>query len=118
VGRPAKSGIQIKLVDLRYQAKTWDRKRRVVAKIEWHDGELFPRVGFIVTNSKLSAGKVVKVYNDRGDVENRIKGGRTHCAGTRPVATDSPPTKPGCSWESWPIASCACSGSSISVEKK
>ena len=23
--------------------------RRVVAKVEWHSGELFPRVGFIVT---------------------------------------------------------------------
>jgi hypothetical protein len=33
----------------------------VVAKIEWHDGELFPRIGFIVTNSKLPAGKVVIV---------------------------------------------------------
>jgi hypothetical protein len=76
VGRPPKRGIQIRLVDLRYQAKTWDRERRVVAKIEWHDGELFPRIGFIVTNSKLPAGKVVKVYNGRGDVENRIKEGK------------------------------------------
>ena len=76
VGRPPKSGIQIRLVDLRYQAQTWDRDRRVVAKIEWHDGELFPRIGFIVTNSKLPAGKVVKVYNGRGDVENRIKEGK------------------------------------------
>jgi len=76
VGRPPKSGIQVKLVDFRYQAKTWDRARRVIAKIEWHAGELFPRIGFIVTNSKLSAGKVVKVYNGRGDVENRIKEGK------------------------------------------
>jgi hypothetical protein len=76
VGRPPKSGIQIRLVDLRYRAQTWDKERRVVAKIEWHDGELFPRIGFIVTNSKLPAGKVVKVYNGRGDVENRIKEGK------------------------------------------
>ena len=75
-GRPPKSGIQIRLVDLRYRAQTWDRERRVVAKIEWHDGELFARIGFIVTNSKLPAGKVVKVYNGRGDVENRIKEGK------------------------------------------
>jgi hypothetical protein len=33
-----------------YQAKSWQHPRRVVAKIEWHRGELFPRVGFIVTN--------------------------------------------------------------------
>jgi hypothetical protein len=29
-----------------------------------------------VTNSQLAAGKVVKVYNGRGDVENRIKEGK------------------------------------------
>ncbi|MBV8313592.1 MAG: IS1380 family transposase, partial [Planctomycetaceae bacterium] len=34
----------------RYQAKSWDRARRVVAKVEWHAGELFPRVGFVVTD--------------------------------------------------------------------
>lgn len=76
VGRPPKSGVRVKLVDLRYQAQSWDRERRVVAKIEWHDGELFPRIGFIVTNSKLTAGHLVKVYNGRGDVENRIKEGK------------------------------------------
>ncbi len=76
VGRPPKSGIQVKLVDFRYRAQTWDRERRVVAKIEWHAGELFPRIGFIVTNSRLSAAKVVKIYNGRGDVENRIKEGK------------------------------------------
>jgi hypothetical protein len=76
VGRPPKSRIQIKVVDLQYQAKSWSKPRRVVAKIEWHQGELFPRIGFVVTNSRLSAGKVVKVYNGRGDVENRIKEGK------------------------------------------
>lgn len=76
VGRPPKSGVQIRLVDFRYQAQTWEKERRVVAKIEWHEGELFPRIGFIVTNSRLPAGKVVKVYNGRGDVENRIKEGK------------------------------------------
>jgi hypothetical protein len=30
--------------------------------IEWHLGELFPRVGFIITNSRLPATKMVKVY--------------------------------------------------------
>jgi hypothetical protein len=38
VGRPPKSGVQIRLVDLRYQAQTWHSERRVVAEIEWHDG--------------------------------------------------------------------------------
>ena len=59
--------------DLRYQAKSWSRPRRVVAKIEWQRGELFPRIGFVLTNSSPPAGKVIKVYNGLGDVENRIK---------------------------------------------
>ena len=36
--------------DFAYQAQSWRLPRRVVAKVEWHRGELFPRVGFIVTN--------------------------------------------------------------------
>ena len=36
--------------DFAYQAQSWHLPRRVVAKVEWHQGELFPRVGFIVTN--------------------------------------------------------------------
>jgi len=75
-GRPPKNGIQVKIVDLHYQAKSWSKPRRVVAKIEWHQGELFPRIGFVVTNSRLPAGKVVKVYNGRGEIENRIKEGK------------------------------------------
>ncbi len=31
------------------------RPRRVVAKVEWHPGELHSRVGFIVTNLSRSA---------------------------------------------------------------
>jgi hypothetical protein len=73
VGRPLWRGLQIRLVDLRYQAKTWERGRRVVAKIEWHDEELLPRIGFIIISSKLPARKVVRVYDGRGDVENRIE---------------------------------------------
>lgn len=76
MGLLPKAGIQIRLIDLRYRAQIWGREQRVVAKIEWHDGELFPRIGFVVANSKLPAGKVVKVYNGRGDVKNRIKKGK------------------------------------------
>jgi len=76
VGRPPKSGIQVRIIDFRYQAKNWNKPRRVVCKIEWHQGELFPRSNFIVTNSRLPRAKVVKVYNGRGDVENRIKEGK------------------------------------------
>jgi hypothetical protein len=39
-------------------------------------GELFPRVGFIVTNSYLEAHKVITIYNGRAEIENRIKEGK------------------------------------------
>ncbi len=48
----------------------------MVCKIEWHQGELFPRVGFIVTNSRLSSREVVNTYNGRANVENRIREGK------------------------------------------
>ena len=31
-----------------YQVASWKMARRVVAKVEFHAGELFPQVGFIV----------------------------------------------------------------------
>jgi hypothetical protein len=48
----------------------------VVAKIEWHAGELFPRVGFIVTNLRWKSSNVVKFYNKRGTAEQWIKEGK------------------------------------------
>ena len=62
--------------DFAYRAGTWDRPRRVVAKIEWHAGELFPRVGFIVTNRVDPACGVVRFYNGRGTCEQCIKEGK------------------------------------------
>jgi hypothetical protein len=59
-----------------YQAGSWECARRVVAKVEWHAGELFPRVGFIVTNLKWRAKKVVRFYNRRGTAEQWIKEGK------------------------------------------
>jgi hypothetical protein len=46
---------------------------RVVAKVEFHAGELFPRVGFIVTNLGTSNQAVVRFYNKRGTAEQWIK---------------------------------------------
>ena len=50
VGRPSQTKVKRFFEDFEYQAASWDKPRRVIAKIEWHPGELFPRVGFIVTN--------------------------------------------------------------------
>jgi hypothetical protein len=60
----------------RYRAGSWDQARRVVAKVEWHAGELFPRVGFIVTTLKWHSRKVVHFYNRRGTAEQWIKEGK------------------------------------------
>ena len=66
-----------------YRAGSWDRARRVVAKVEWHAGELFPRVGFIVTNLSWHAKTVVRFYNKRGTAENWIKEGKQAVNWTR-----------------------------------
>jgi len=42
-----------------YRAASWRTVRRVVAKVEFHFGELFPRVGFIVTNLETDSRAVV-----------------------------------------------------------
>ena len=66
-----------------YQAQSWDRPRRVVAKVEWHQGELFPRLGFIVTNLGGGAKPVVDFYNRRGTAEQWIKEGKQATHWTR-----------------------------------
>ena len=47
-GRPSHAPL-VRYRSFEYQAASWGRPRRVIAKIEHHLGELFPRVGFIVT---------------------------------------------------------------------
>ena len=56
-----------------YQAASWKTARRVVAKVEFHFGELFPRVGLIVTNLETDSRAVVRFYNKRGTAEQWIK---------------------------------------------
>ena len=75
VGRPPKRPV-ILYDDFWYRAGSWDRARRVVAKVEWHRGELFPRVGFIVTNMTAGPEGAVRFYNGRGTAEQWIKEGK------------------------------------------
>ena len=70
-GRPAR-----RYKDFRYSTlDSWSRRRRVIGKAEWTQGEANPR--FIVTSlSKAEANGCFlyeKVYCARGDMENRIK---------------------------------------------
>ena len=55
----------------------------MVAKVEWHPGELYPRVGFVVTNLRRSARRVVAFYNGRGTAEQWIKEGKHAIKWTR-----------------------------------
>ena len=82
VGRPPKY-VQRFHASFSYRAGSWDRKRRVVAKVEWHPGELYPRVGFIVTNLSRPAERVVAFYNHRGTAEQWIKEGKNAIKWTR-----------------------------------
>jgi len=66
-----------------YQAASWKTLRRVVAKVEFHFGELFPRVGFIVTNLETDSRAVVRFYNKRGTAEQWIKEGKQAVKMTR-----------------------------------
>ncbi len=51
--------------------------------MEWHPGELYPRVGFIVTNLSRPAERVVAFYNHRGTAEQHIKEGKNAIKWTR-----------------------------------
>jgi len=75
--------VSVQLGRISYRAKGWDHPRRVVAKVEWHAGELFPRVGFIVTNMSGWSRKVVTFYNGRGTTEQWIKEGKYAVKWTR-----------------------------------
>jgi hypothetical protein len=76
VGRPSQTKVKRFHEDFQYQAASWEKARRVIAKIEWHPGELFPRVGFIVTNLPMELDEVTRFYNRRGTTEQHIKEGK------------------------------------------
>jgi hypothetical protein len=82
VGRPPAKPI-VRYHDFQYRAASWDQARRVVAKVEWHQDELFPRIGFIVTNLGGGAARVTWFYNGRGTAEQCIKEGKLALNWTR-----------------------------------
>jgi len=82
VGRPSNAPV-VWYAGFLYQAKSWSKARRVVAKVEWHSGELFPRIGFIVTNLTRPPKAVVRFYNQRGTAEQWIKEGKNAVKWTR-----------------------------------
>ena len=82
VGRPSMKPL-VEYKGFLYQAAGWKTARRVVAKVEHHPGELYPRVGFIVTNLTLPSRAVVRFYNKRGTAEQWIKEGKQAVKMTR-----------------------------------
>ena len=82
VGRPANE-VRRYHASFSYKAGSWNKARRVVTKVEWHPGELHPRVGFIVTNMTRPAERVVAFYNHRGTAEQHIKEGKNAVTWTR-----------------------------------
>ena len=82
VGRPPHE-VRRYYASFRYQEQSWNKPRHVVAKVEWHPGELYPRVGFIVTNLARSAEGIVAFYNRRGTCEQHIKEGKNAIKWTR-----------------------------------
>ncbi len=81
VGRPP-NHVRRYYASFSYQAGRWNRKWRVVAKVEWHPGERVPRVGLdplrgsSVTNRTRPTEWVVAFYNQRGKAEQYIKEGK------------------------------------------
>ena len=72
VGRPSHKPL-VRYKSFLYQAASWNTARRGVAKVEFHFGELFPRVGLIVTNLETDSRAVVRFYNKRGTAEHGSK---------------------------------------------
>jgi Transposase DDE domain group 1 len=91
IGRPPNE-VRRSYANFTYQAGSWTTPRRVVAKVEWHPGELYPRVGFIVTNMARPAENVVAFYNKRGTCEQWIREGRARSNGRDCHVGHSPPT--------------------------
>ncbi len=81
-GRPSRAPL-VRYRSFRYRAAFWDRPRRVIAKVEHHLGELFPRLSFIVTTLAGTNRAVVRFYNQRGTAEQWITEGKEATHRTR-----------------------------------
>ena len=81
-GRPSHTVIRT-YTSFQYQAGSWVKPRRVVSRVEFHPGELFPRAGFIVTNRSLPNERVLAFYNGRGTAGQHIKEGKYALKWTR-----------------------------------
>ena len=59
--------------EFEYQAKSWNKPRRVMVQVRRKAGELIPEYLFLVTNMETRPELVVSLYAKRGTMENDIK---------------------------------------------
>lgn len=65
---------QVIIGEFEYQAKSWDRKRRIVFEAKHHGGQLVRDFTYIVTNLETDKLELVlELYRKRGSMENFIK---------------------------------------------
>ncbi len=70
---------------LYFRADAAFAKPEVYLYLEEHRGQLFSRVGFVVTNLSAKPEGVVHFYNRRGTAEQWIKEGKYALNWTRPL---------------------------------
>ncbi len=59
------------------KAKSWDKKRRILCKMQWKGDSFFPVYSAIVTNNlRISPKKGFDFYNQRAVIENYIEEGK------------------------------------------
>lgn len=82
VGRPAHKPV-LGYKGFSYRAASCTAARHVAAKVEFHAGELFPRLDFIMSNTELANRKIVRFYHQRRKTEQWIKEGKRAVRMTR-----------------------------------
>ena len=101
VGRPSQEA-EGTSTSFRYRAKGWTRARRVVAKVEWHAGELYPARRLHRHQPEAAARRgSFKFYNGRGTAEQWIKEGKNAVKWTKLSCQPSRTTRCGCSCSPW-----------------
>lgn len=79
---------QVHYREFMYQASSWEEARRVVVKMERSAGELLFQFTFIVTNMTLQPKNVIRLYCQRGHMENFIKEAKKGFACDKMSSTD------------------------------
>ena len=60
-----------------YQAKSWKHPRRVLGRIQWSEGQLFPVCSAIVTNDEACTSEDgFQFYNGRAGIEDSLRKGK------------------------------------------